>query len=162
MIYSFGAGQYWQAATVIYNRLQSQNITEGFLPFYFLCGQSIELSLKGYLRAKGFTQAQLQDQKFLGHKLLDCLKEAQDRGFSFICPLTLEEFQLLILLDGYHKKHDFRFPEAGQKSYPKSELLLPLTKRFYEAAQTYCQANNKVHHGTPSAEIKQRIKPLVR
>lgn len=157
MLWAFAAGQYYQAAAIVRQRIKEVDPEHGFLPIYSLCGHSIELSAKAYLRAMGHSIDQIRAG---GHDLMKLIGKANTVGgrnavFGFA---TEADFGVLVLLDHYYKIHSFRYPEVGHMTPPKPDLAIALAKRFFEIVEPICKANNDVHVGKPTAVVQPQTK----
>ena len=91
--------------------------------------QSIELALKSYLCARGFTIEQLIR---VGHSLLKCLAETTKAKLR--PPLSNEQIDTIALADRYYRKHEFRYIVIGAKDYPDLRPLFQAGAVILDAA----------------------------
>jgi len=96
------------------------------LTVLFLLGQSIELSLKTFLRLRGYSEDQLKSRA-IGHGLNDALNHAVDEGFQ---QPHDADVQLLRLLDTTYATKKLQYQRA-------SAVRLPLLRPTRELAQEY-------------------------
>jgi hypothetical protein len=137
------AHDFWQAAAVV----NASGAGEGFTPTYFLCAQSIELSLKGYLRGRGKSKEEL---KKLGHDLMATLAAANNDGLPDLFMMTEEDFGAIVLIASAYKAKELQYTEAGYKRYPQAKYLLALTEKLWRAVRPFCVENRTKHHGKPT------------
>jgi len=81
----------------------------------------MELSLKAYLKAKGYSDIDLRK---LSHGLRRCCAEAEKQELS-----VTEDFRLAVdWLDKYHLEHAFRYHAERYLSVPMPKALLGLVE----------------------------------
>ncbi len=137
------ANEYLEAAQM----LHSVNKTPHSFPLSFLICQSIELSLKAYLRGCGATKNQL---KKIGHdlvKALDCAQAKKLSNFFTLAPLQKEA---LLIINPYYKEKDLQYTEVGIKHYPNFVALvalLELAKDLYSQTRKFCESSREYHTG---------------
>jgi hypothetical protein len=107
-----------------------------FAPTYFLVCQSIELSLKAYLRGSGYSDQQLRR---LGHDLDACVAAA--------CAAGVESH----VINSYYHSKDLQYSTSGYKSYPPPESLLALAERLWESLRIFCIEHRDHHVGKATA-----------
>ncbi len=110
------------AATTILNKHHEK----GFMPYYFLIGQSIELSLKGYLLAKGVKLKTLRYD--YGHNLNKLLNLALEKDLITSVNLDNTHIGAIELLSKEYLDKRFQFIKTGV-------MQLPLTQYIHEAGK---------------------------
>lgn len=96
------------------------------LTVLFLLAQSIELSLKSFLRVRGYSEDQLKSNGGLGHRLCDALDHAITEGFQS----HQTDLQLLRVLDTTYATKRLQYHRA-------SPIRLPLLRPTRELAHEY-------------------------
>lgn len=119
-----------------------------FIPTYFCICQSIELSVKGFLRGKGFTDKQLRQ---IGHDLVAAFQEAQANGLQELISFTDEDLAVVDLINPYYKQKDLQYSISGLKSIPEIDALIAVGERLWESTRQFCIDNRKWHQGKKSA-----------
>jgi hypothetical protein len=84
---------------------------------HFLLGQSIELSLKGFLQTRWVSLEDLRD--VYRHKLSKCLEGAKARGLLELVAMTVEELDAIETLDGPYASKDLQYIEVGAMRLPE-------------------------------------------
>lgn len=123
---------------------------EWFAPTFLLVCQSIELSLKAYLRGTGYSDKQLRQ---LGHDLDESVAAARAAGVESHVSLSEADVAAISMINRYYLSKDLQYSTAGYKSYPPPDLLLGLAERLWESLRTYCIENRDRHVGKPTAII---------
>ena len=101
------------------------------IPAMFLIGQSIELSLKAYLLAKGVELRTLRTR--YGHKLVPCMEEARSRGLASIVELTTEDEAAIEVLDPLYASKQLQYIVTGSKRFPIYGPLEGVALKLLEA-----------------------------
>lgn len=140
---SNGASAYLDAAA----KLQ-QNPLTGSHPFWFAVFQSIELSLKAFLRAKGLSKKEI---KGLNHNIAKIVDRAGDEDLAAVIELTPEEELILRETGALYNSKVFQYSEYGLKSVPYARDGIDLAKRIFEAVRPIAIANRTLHHGKDTA-----------
>jgi hypothetical protein len=98
-----------------------------------LVGQSIELSLKAFLLARGVALEILKSGVY-GHNLDALLSEAQRRKIHRLVQLQSFHVSAIRLISPVYKDHEFRYIKTGTRKIPRWEFI-------YHAASelTRCQ-----------------------
>lgn len=98
---------YINAFRIIQER--NDKITFLFSVKFYLLAHSIELSLKAYLRFKGY---KVTDLKKLGHSLTRIYRELSSK---FDYKLDEKPFAYIKIIDPYYKNKQFEYPVTGYK-----------------------------------------------
>jgi HEPN domain-containing protein len=118
-----------------------------FAPTYFLVCQSIELSLKAFLRGSGYSDKQLRR---LSHNLDACIQAAHAGGLDSHVRLS-EAVAAVSLINAYYYSKDLQYSRSGYKSYPQAESLLALAERLWESLRTFSEEHRDYHVGKDTA-----------
>jgi hypothetical protein len=116
-------------------------------PLYFAACQSIELSLKGFLRGSGYTDKQLRD---IGHNLIKAVAHAQALGLDQHFQFSQEDAMMLHRINPYYQTKELQYVIAGFKSYPMADAFIDFGQRLWTSTRKFCVANRSVHEGKPS------------
>ncbi len=119
-----------------------------FTPTYFLVCQSIELSLKAYLRGSGYSNKQLRG---IGHNLNECVAAAKAAGLDNHASLYAAEVAAIAAINPYYQFKDFQYSTSGYKSFPHPDLLIALAERLWDGLRPYCEQHRDCHVGKPTA-----------
>ena len=112
-----------------------------FMPYYFLVGQSIELSFKAFLMGRGESIEELR--KRFGHNLKALSAEARLRQIGREVKLDRVHFGVIDLLSYEYTKHRFRYFEAGTMAVPDVTLIQAASDRLSEGLRTFCYKETK-------------------
>lgn len=118
-----------------------------FAPLYFLTAQSIELSLKGYLRGCGWSDKQLRQ---LSHDLNKCLQAAIDNGVEKHVSLTQDDADTIGMINPYYEGKDLQYSRAGLKRYPDLDSLIAVAEHIWKELRSFCVENRECHYGKPT------------
>lgn len=140
------AEKYFEAAQILHK--EKQDI---FLPTYFLLGQSIELTLKGFLRGIGASE---KDLKNLSHDLDKTLQEAEKKGLQNLVSLSDNERGNIALLNVSYESKDLQYTLSGFKSFPNIDIIFDVAKRLLYETKNHCEHNRKRHFGKQTAVLK--------
>ncbi len=90
-----------------------------------LACQSIELSLKAFLRLKGLQQSKVER---LGHRIAELLAEARKLNLKEFVKLTRDEISEIKKASNYFQNHVFRYPKVAEMAvgYPSDPDVVPL------------------------------------
>jgi HEPN domain-containing protein len=119
-----------------------------FTPTYFLACQSIELSIKAYLRGSGYSDKQLRD---IGHNLDECIAKAKATGVDSHVKLSPADVAMIAAINPYYQFKDFQYSTTGYKSFPHPDLLIALAERLWSDLRQYCEQHRDYHFGKPTA-----------
>ena len=119
-----------------------------FAPTYFLVCQSIELSLKAFLRGSGYSDKQLRQ---LGHDLDACIAAARVADIESHVSLSEAVVAAIGVINPYYDLKDLQYSMSGYKSYPPPESLLALAERLVEGLCTFCIEYRDYHVGKATA-----------
>ena len=142
MMLSNLAGEFLAAA----QSLHSVNVSSS-MPLYFLICQSIELSLKAYIRGCGAAREQLIK---IGHDLEKALNTAQSEKLSQLFTVTLDQEQALRMINPYYAEKDLQYTEVGFKRYPDVTILLGLAEVLHSQIREFCEIHRECHVGKPT------------
>lgn len=119
-----GAKKFLEAARVVVEHEGPQE--RGWHPVgKFLACQSIELSLKAFLRLRGATMA---DVERYGHRIAELLAEARKYNLKEFVKLTGNELKEIRKASKYYQDHVFRYPDVYEmgRAYPGDPNVVPL------------------------------------
>ncbi len=139
------ARQFLEAAQIV----RSQKPVT-FKPAYFLACQSIELSLKAYLRGSGYTDKELRG---LGHNLDKCVEAARVAGVEEHVSLSEADVAAIAVVNPYYQYKDFQYSTTGYKSLPDIDSLISLGDRVWQGLRQFCVQHRECHFGKPTAIV---------
>jgi HEPN domain-containing protein len=113
-----------------------------FTPTYFCICQSIELSLKAYLRGSGHTDDQLRK---IGHDIEKAVVQAQNINLDF--EFSQNDADAIRRINPYYQMKDLQYVKSGYKSLPSIDDLLVLGERLWQSTRQFCIANRTYHEG---------------
>jgi hypothetical protein len=103
------------------------------------------LSLKGFLRAKGYKVQKLKDN--YGHDLVKALRAARAEGIEQFCKIDPDFERNLILANEYNKDKEFEYLVAGLKrDFPNDSVLLLGAGTLIINLKQFCISNMNLHH----------------
>ena len=105
-------------------------------PLYFLICQSIELTLKAYVRGCGASKETL---KSIGHDLEKVLSEAQGEKLSHFFTLVSRQEIALGMINIYYAGKDLQYTQVGSKSYPDLNILFGLAEELQSRTRKFCE-----------------------
>lgn len=111
----------------------------------FLIGQSIELSLKSFLRGSGYSIQDLRNPKKFGHNIENALVAAQEHGLESLIILTAEEIELIHIINDPYKRKDLQYVSVGLKVRPPVQQSLQIARRLKEALQEFAEKNRRIN-----------------
>jgi hypothetical protein len=109
------------------------------MPIYYLYCHALELTLKAFLRSKGFTNRRLASRAF-GHKLRVLWEACVAEGLcsSPVTDAFIE--QSIDLLDPFANDFEFRYVKVGLKSLPTLNTVESATMDLVMAVRPHCEA----------------------
>jgi HEPN domain-containing protein len=119
-----------------------------FAPMYFLACQSIELSLKAYLRGCGHSDEELRK---IGHDLEKCAQAAIDAGVEQHVHFLDDDLAAITLANPHYRSRDFQYSRSGLKSWPRIDALIDFAQRLSDNLRAFCVANRERHFDKPTA-----------
>ena len=119
-------------------------------PFWFCIFQSIELSLKAFLRGKGYSKKQLKAHE-LGHHLAALYDAAKLHGLDEVVSLSSDEEALVRDVGEMYSSKVFQYAEAGWSSLPYAYQGYAVGERFFTATRHFAEAQRTHHHDKPTA-----------
>jgi hypothetical protein len=108
-----------------------------FMPFYFLLGQSIELSLKAFLLGRKVKLSTLKSREY-GHNLEKLLKEARRRKLGNEVKLLGVHCGVVKLLNYEYKDKRFQYIETGRILLPDAQFTLEAAELLSQGLQNFC------------------------
>jgi len=119
-----------------------------FRPTYFLVCQSLELSLKAYLRGSGYSDEQLRR---IGHNLDQCVSAAKATGVEGYVRLSEADIAAVAAINPYYQFKDFQYSVSGYKSFPHPDVLMELAERLWQGLRPFCEQRRDYHVGKSTA-----------
>ena len=116
---------------------------------FYLAGHALELVLKAFLRAKGFSIDDLKNK--FGHDLEKLLNQAEAQDLAKFTAVSETHRKLVLLLNDSYKPKDLEYYVAGQKMWPNFRLLEEFIGNILTNTKQFCIENAKYHHGKPTA-----------
>lgn len=126
------AKEYFRAGSLIADQVGTSELTNGLKdsgyhnPFYYLCGHSLELSMKASLLSAGQSHKYL---KGLGHELMKSLAAMRMFFPSHVATYD-EHLDIIELLDCSYAAKEFEYRITGAKSWPRVSPLLYVVDEF--------------------------------
>ena len=134
------AREYLKAASDLF----SHGWTDPIPPIVFLVGQSIELSLKAFLRGAGFTDSQLRS---FSHDIEKAFRVAKDNGLEGHFNEEPDDLNIIRLINSPYKSKDLQYVKTGMKNRPAVEPSLELARRLNRSLRDFCLKNKDWHVG---------------
>jgi HEPN domain-containing protein len=113
-----------------------------FMPYYFLLGQSIELSLKAFLMGRGIPLTELR--KKYGHDLKALLDEARHRKLGIEVKLDNTHCAVIHMLGIEYLGKRFQYMRSGMMYLPDAWIAEESANRLSEGLEEYCKRVTKV------------------
>jgi len=134
------AESFIQTAVHAHEALDARDLRLRFeMPVYYLYSHAMELTLKGFLRAKGMTATEVKSRK-LGHNLLVIWEACIARGLT-LNPLARAIIaDVLRLLDPYATAYEFRYVQTGHKVLPVLDEVRRAAEMLHAAVGPTCKA----------------------
>jgi len=104
-------------------------------PCYYLLSHSIEVTLKAFLRAKGYTVPELIE---IGHDLGDLLRHAELRGICDIVALEERHIDAIKIGNAIYKEKEWEYRKRGFKEYPIIDDLYSLARVLLDGTRGEC------------------------
>jgi len=114
------------------------------IPAYYLCGHSIELALKAFLRGSGTSLDCLRSRE-IGHDLGNTLAAAIKNGLEEHKKINQEERALIELLNISYKNKELEYITAGSKRFPEIEAIQKISESLIESIKRFCIENKDLH-----------------
>ena len=129
------AKDFSKAASIVVDTFGDEVST---LPAYYLCGHSIELSLKAYLLGEGIPLRKLKSKEF-GHNLERLVGEALRHNLKKIVHLSAREIGEIQYLNINYVAKDFEY--HGTKSYdlPLGYRMKKLADKLVLLLEKHCE-----------------------
>ena len=108
-----------------------------FMPLYFLLGQSIELSLKAFLLARGTALADLRGKQY-GHDLIKIVEECRRRRIGKYVKLTNLEVGALRILNLTYKPRQLQYIETGTMHLPEVQIIHGIAEKLSAGLEAHC------------------------
>ena len=121
--------------------LTDQHDVSRFMPYYFLIGQSIELSLKAFLLGRGESLRALRSRKF-GHDLDALQTEARRRQLGREVPLTNVNRAVIQVLGIEYLTRRFQYARTGTMYLPLVALAQEAADKLSSGLESYCRSKS--------------------
>ena len=138
------AREYLKAASDLFNH----GWTDPIPPIVFLIGQSIELSLKAFLRGAGFADSQLRK---INHDIEEAFRVAKENGLEGHFKEEPDDLTIIRLINSAYKSKDLQYVKTGMKTRPAVEPSLELARRLNRSLKDFCVKNKDWHAGKPTS-----------
>lgn len=109
-----------------------------FMPYYFLLGQSIELSLKAFLLGCGVSLKELRRKNY-GHDLKALLHEAHRRRLGLEVKLENTHCAVIHLLGIEYLDKRFQYIRTGSMHLPDARLAQEAADKLSNGLEDYCR-----------------------
>ena len=123
--------------------IQSKHNDHAFMPYYFLLGQSIELSLKAFLLGRGVPLKELRSRKY-GHNLKALLDESRRRKLGLEVKLENTHCTVIHLLGIEYLDKRFQYIQTGMMYLPEAWLAQEATDKLSRGLEQYCRKLTKL------------------
>jgi hypothetical protein len=104
-----------------------------FAPTYFCICQSIELSLKAFLRGSGYTD---NDLRKIGHDLEESVGQARAAGLDDHFKFSAEDYAAIRQINAHYKGKDLQYTKSGFRSFPHVDILIDLGSRLWKSTRS--------------------------
>jgi hypothetical protein len=150
MMISNNARDFLDAAIIL--RSQKSEVSAlKFTPLYFLACQSIELSLKAYLRGSGCGENELIK---LGHDLVKCVDAARIAGVEEHISFAAQDLVIVSMINPYYRSKDLQYSIAGlKKNRPWPDPLIAFGERLWRGLRPFCEQSREYHFGKRTAVV---------
>ena len=138
------AREYLKAASDLVNH----GWTDPIPPIVFLIGQSIELSLKAFLRGAGFADSQLRK---INHDIEEAFRVAKENGLEGHFNEEPDDLTIIRLINSAYKSKDLQYVKTGMKTRPAVEPSLELARKLNRSLKDFCVKNKDWHVGKPTS-----------
>lgn len=108
-----------------------------FMPYYFLLGQSIELSMKAFLLGRGVAITELR-AKNLGHDLVALLGECKRRKIGKEVELSQYHGAGIRILNLTYKPRRLQYIETGLMSLPEAWMVHEAAENLSVGLESFC------------------------
>ncbi len=109
-------------------------------PIYYLYTHSVELFLKSFLRAKGYSEAKLSLKPY-GHDLSNLWLESINCGLAPHPVKRAIMEQTIEILAPFATSYEFRYLATGAKTIPTLDALGEAATYFMDAVKPICLAS---------------------
>jgi hypothetical protein len=109
-----------------------------FMPYYFLLGQSIELSLKAFLLGRGLSLSDLRSRKF-GHNLKAIADEARRHRIDLEVKLENFHYAVIHLLSIEYLERRFQYIRTGRMQLPEIPLIQDASDKLSGGLENFCK-----------------------
>lgn len=121
----------------------SHHNDRAFMPYYFLLGQSIELSLKAFLLGRGVPLKELRSKKY-GHNLKALLDEARHRRLGVEVKLEGTHCAVIHFLGIEYLDKRFQYIQTGMMHLPEAWLAQEAADKLSNGLEPYCRKVTKL------------------
>ena len=118
----------------IFDEMHGKNVS---MPAYYLIGHSIELSIKGFLRARGVSIKSLSSRKY-GHDLQALIKEARKRKLGNEVKLSNNEIDAIMQLNKAYKNKEFEYIYPGLVTLPTYGRISKVAIKLSDGLKDIC------------------------
>ncbi|MBL6948734.1 MAG: hypothetical protein ISR51_08660 [Rhodospirillales bacterium] len=109
-----------------------------FMPYYFLLGQSVELSLKAFLLGPGVSLKELRSRKY-GHDLEALLVEARRHRLGIEVKLSSIDCAVIRLLNIEYLGKRFQYIQTGTMQIPEVKLAQEVADKLSLGLEGFCK-----------------------
>jgi len=129
-------GNDYHNASVTLLQTHSEQI---FTPFFSTSAQSIELSFKAFLLAKGFDVDELR--RVYGHDLFKLFMESKANGIAELVNLDTGSFGCIDLLNQEYKRKKYHYIKTGMMMIPRADLVISASLELTSQLENFCYEN---------------------
>jgi HEPN domain-containing protein len=121
--------------------LLTHHTESAFTPYFSTAAQSIELSFKAFLAAKGFEAEDLR--KKFGHDLYKLFLKAKESDINNIVNTNLEYFSCIDMLNIEYKNKRYHYIKTGDMFLPRTDWVINVSFELTKGLEKFCFENTK-------------------
>ena len=132
------------AAQLLQNAEESEELSLRFdLPIYHLYCHALELTMKAFLRTKGYSEELLASRKF-GHKLQVLWDACVDEGLHSHQVTDAVIADIIEMLDPFAASLEFRYRKGGKVTRPMIGAVESAVVDLMVAVEPHCRATGPI------------------
>ena len=132
----FGMWRYGSEFLIAADFVANKTDVSRFMPYFFLLGQSIELSLKAFLLAQETSLEELRDK--LRHDLKKLVTRAEDKNLGEVVQINQVERGVIEVLNLGYKDRRFQYIETGEMLLPHIQMTDEIARKLSQKLKECC------------------------